>query len=184
MLLSLGAGRGSECSSGATRLLGALRFPDCQRRGYCLLLPEKASPRNTAANTKNTTPMPEESLVKSTIAITRNAMPARALPSACLDMSRLYQRRSRFLSQAAANRPPGFREINVAKRDDKAKRPHEQEVPLDALGGGPNDRGSDRATVLIRDNSPQARTPEHEVAARHRFSCPRTESRAEGPCAA
>ena len=47
---------------------------------------DAASPRKTAANTTKTTPMPEESRVKSTIATIRNKIPAAALPSACLDM--------------------------------------------------------------------------------------------------
>jgi hypothetical protein len=42
---------------------------------------------NTAEKIKNTTPIPDESRVKSTIAITRNATPASALPSLCLDMN-------------------------------------------------------------------------------------------------
>lgn len=53
---------------------------------------ENASPRNTAANTKNTTPMPDESRVKSTMAMMKNNSPARALPSACLDMTSPYRR--------------------------------------------------------------------------------------------
>ena len=47
---------------------------------------DAASPRKTAANTTKTTPMPEESRVKSTIATIRNTIPAAALPNACLDM--------------------------------------------------------------------------------------------------
>src|SRR6266545_2319347 len=50
-----------------------------------LRLSENASPRKTAANTTKTTPIPESSRMKSTIAIMRNKTPARALPSACLD---------------------------------------------------------------------------------------------------
>jgi hypothetical protein len=61
-------------------------FPDHFERG-CRLLPDRPSPRKTAANTKKTAPMPEESRVKSTIATMRNATPARTLPSACFDIS-------------------------------------------------------------------------------------------------
>jgi hypothetical protein len=57
--------------------------------GYRLLLPDAASPKKTAAKTKKTTPTPEESRVKSNIAMMRNATPARALPIACLDISLL-----------------------------------------------------------------------------------------------
>ena len=53
---------------------------------YVSFLPEKASPKKTAAKIKKTVPMPEESLVKSTMAITRNVTPARALPNLCLDI--------------------------------------------------------------------------------------------------
>jgi hypothetical protein len=38
--------------------------------------------------------MPESSRVKSQIATMKNKAPATALPSACLDMSRLYRPRS------------------------------------------------------------------------------------------
>jgi hypothetical protein len=65
-----------------------------QRSGFAL--PENASPKKTAANTKKTTPMPESSRVKSTIAMMRNRTPARALPSDCLDISRLYPLRASF----------------------------------------------------------------------------------------
>ena len=54
--------------------------------GFCFFLPEKASPRKTAANATKTAPMPEESRVKSTIATMRKRTPARAFPNACLDM--------------------------------------------------------------------------------------------------
>ena len=63
--------------------------PDQGRRGYLAeadLRADAASPKKTAANTTKTTPMPDESRVKSTIATIRNKIPAAALPSACLDM--------------------------------------------------------------------------------------------------
>jgi hypothetical protein len=51
---------------------------------------DRPIPTKTAANTKKTTPMPEESRVKSTIAIMKNKTPARTLASACLDMVQAY----------------------------------------------------------------------------------------------
>jgi hypothetical protein len=89
-LLAAKRGTGRARASAAE---GPLTAPEC----VCVcppeyvcpayLLPDKPSPRNTAAKTKNTTPMPEESRVKSTIATMKNKTPARALPSACLDTS-------------------------------------------------------------------------------------------------
>jgi hypothetical protein len=60
-----------------------------RRLGYWLFLSDRASPKKTAAKTKKTTPTPEESRVKSTTAMTRNATPAKALPSACFDITEL-----------------------------------------------------------------------------------------------
>src|SRR3954454_3480478 len=57
-----------------------------------VLRAENASPKNTAAKTRKTTPIPDESRVKSTIAMMKNNTPARALPNACLDMNRPYTR--------------------------------------------------------------------------------------------
>ena len=69
--------------------------PSGETAGYeeAVLRAENASPRNTAANTKNTTPMPDESRVKSTMAMMKNNSPARALPNACLDMTSPYRRK-------------------------------------------------------------------------------------------
>src|SRR4029453_888709 len=54
----------------------------------CGFAPDNPSPRKTDANTRKTTPMPDESRVKSTIATMRNTTPARAFPTACLDTLR------------------------------------------------------------------------------------------------
>jgi hypothetical protein len=80
----------------STGTFAARRSAELASFDYCFFLPEKARPKKTAANTKKTTPIPESSRVKSTIAIMRNKTPARALPSACLDIPRLYPLRASF----------------------------------------------------------------------------------------
>ena len=73
-----------------------------------LFLPEKASPKKTAANITKTTPMPDESRAKSTIATMRNKTSVRALPRACFDTSQLVRARVSFRETLLEHRAKGF----------------------------------------------------------------------------
>ena len=81
------------------------------------------SPTKTAPKTKKTTPMPDESRAKSTIATTKNKTPAAMFPKACLDTPPPYRRqptRRSWLSSAHA-RPPA----------DELERPIRRESSFD-----------------------------------------------------
>jgi hypothetical protein len=57
----------------------------------------------TAEKIKNTTPIPEESWTKSTIATTRNNTPAIALPSLCFDITIAFRVEEFEVAQVGTN---------------------------------------------------------------------------------
>jgi hypothetical protein len=78
------------------------RFRSPLDQAAALLRADKPSPKNTAANTRKTAPIPDESRVKSTMATIRNVIPAKTFPSACLDTESTLLTGRRFVALARA----------------------------------------------------------------------------------
>src|SRR4051812_23248165 len=105
---------------------------------------------NTAAKTRKTTPMPDASRVKSTMATTRNSTPASAFPTACLDLKFTLTEPVRRQFREVAETTLLGRALDALEPVVRQRLPAGDRPGVDVLRGGAGKRVVDRAQADAR----------------------------------
>src|SRR3954471_2325439 len=105
---------------------------------------------NTAAKTRKTTPMPDASRVKSTMATTRNSTPASAFPTACLDLKFTLTEPVRRQFREVAETTLLGRALDALEPVVRQRLPAGDRPGVDVLRGGAGERVVDRAQADAR----------------------------------